>query len=42
MRDADMTGATTTGAIYDNVLWGNTTCPDGTNSDQNGQTCAGR
>lgn len=31
-RDTDLTGA----------VWSNTTCPDGTNSDDNGGTCDGR
>lgn len=36
LTDADFTGATTTG-----ITWVNTTCPDGTNSNSNGNTCAG-
>ena len=34
LRDADLTGADLTG-----VYWDNTICPDGTNSDDNGDTC---
>lgn len=33
---ANMSGATTTG-----VTWSNTICPDGTNSNDNGNTCEG-
>jgi len=36
LRNADFSGASLTGAI-----WHHTTCPDGTNSDQAGGTCAG-
>ena len=44
LREADLTnavllGADLTGAILTGVYWGNTTCPDGTNSDSNGYTC---
>jgi hypothetical protein len=47
--DADLTGAnltnanlgaaTMTGAIVTNVTWSNTTCPDGSNSNNDGDTC---
>ena len=37
--DADLTGATLQGAQLSGVHWYNTTCPDGTNSDNNGNTC---
>jgi uncharacterized protein YjbI with pentapeptide repeats len=51
LRGANLTGADLTGAdlAYLNtsygpadltsVTWSNTTCPDGTNSDNNGNTC---
>ena len=44
---ADMTGANLTGANFalatgtDSLVYSNTTCPDGSNSDGNGGTCAG-
>jgi len=45
LTDADLTGATgldTAPAVWlENVIWSNTTCPDGTNSDANGGTCQG-
>jgi len=46
LRSADLTGANLngadlTGAVLDNVIWWNTYCPDGTNSSNNGNTCAG-
>ena len=28
------------GAILDDIYWENTICPDGTNSDDNGDNCA--
>ncbi|MDB4865360.1 pentapeptide repeat-containing protein [Euryarchaeota archaeon] len=34
LSNADLSGADLTG-----VYWNNTTCPDGTNSDDNGNTC---
>ena len=36
---ADLTGADLTGADLNGVIWYSTTCPDGTNSDDNGYTC---
>ena len=36
---ADLTGADLTGADLTGVNWGNTICPDGINSDDNGYTC---
>ena len=36
---ADLNGAILTGANLTNILWGNTICPDGTNSDDHGYTC---
>ncbi len=43
MTDADLTGADLTGAKgLDTVTWSNTTCPDGSNTDTNGDdTCEG-
>ena len=44
---ADMTNADLTGANFgfatgtDSIVYSNTTCPDGSNSDANGGTCAG-
>ena len=44
--NADFTNAVLTGVDFSNstrtgVIWSNTTCPDGTNSDNNGNTCEG-
>ena len=39
LSGANLTGATMTGANLTNVYWSNTTCPDGTNSDNDGGTC---
>ena len=41
--NAILAGATNLGLAsnLDTVLWSNTTCPDGTNSDSNGGTCMG-
>ena len=36
---ANLTGADLTGAVLGNVYWYNTICPDGTNSNDNGNTC---
>ena len=36
---ANLTGADLTGAILADTSWNNTICPDGTNSDNNGNTC---
>ncbi len=39
-KDADLTGADLRLALFlETVLWDNTTCPDGTNSSDNGLTC---
>ncbi len=38
---ADLTGADLTGASLIKVVWSRTTCPDGTVSDDNGDTCQG-
>lgn len=39
MTNADLSGADLTGATLIDVIWGNTTCPDGTNSNTDGDTC---
>ena len=39
LRDADLGNADLSGADLTGVDWYNTTCPDGTNSDDNGNTC---
>lgn len=41
LLEANLTGAVLDNAIIDNVYWQNTICPDGTNSDYNGNTCVG-
>ncbi|WP_233558798.1 pentapeptide repeat-containing protein [Micromonospora radicis] len=41
LTNADLTGANLTGASINGVVWRNTTCPDGSNSDDNRHTCAG-
>jgi uncharacterized protein YjbI with pentapeptide repeats len=38
---ATLEGANLRGANLKGVLWGTTTCPDGTNSDKHGGTCLG-
>jgi hypothetical protein len=37
----DLKGSNFTGADLTNVTWVNSTCPDGTNSNNNGNTCTG-
>ena len=39
LSSADLTGANLSNAYLDGVNWDDTTCPDGTNSDNNGNTC---
>jgi uncharacterized protein YjbI with pentapeptide repeats len=39
LKDATFDGATITGAVFTGANWDNTTCPDGSNSDDNGNTC---
>lgn len=39
LTDADLTGATLDNADLTQVTWSNTTCPDGTNSDDNAGSC---
>jgi uncharacterized protein YjbI with pentapeptide repeats len=46
LADLDLTDVNLTGALLLNVnttgvIWSNTTCVDGTNSDLNGGTCEG-
>lgn len=42
LRDANLTNANLTGATLAGVAWYNTTCPDGTNTNTNGDgTCVG-
>jgi uncharacterized protein YjbI with pentapeptide repeats len=42
LTDANLAGMTTDNQTYfTGVIWKNTTCPDGTNSDNNGGTCLG-
>jgi uncharacterized protein YjbI with pentapeptide repeats len=40
LSGANLAGADVTGANLHRVVWSNTTCPDGTNSDNDGGTCA--
>ncbi len=40
LSGANLSGATLSGANLSGALWGNTTCPDGTSSDNDGRTCA--
>lgn len=39
--DTNLTGASGLNITGAGVIWSNTTCPDGTNSDNNGNTCEG-
>ncbi len=39
--DANLIGAVMTNTTRTNIIWSNTTCPDGTNSNNNGGTCEG-
>lgn len=41
LRYANLEGANLTGTDLSTVSWENTKCPDGTNSDANGDTCVG-
>jgi uncharacterized protein YjbI with pentapeptide repeats len=40
LTDANLTGANLTGTYLAGVTWYDTTCPDGTNSNNDGNTCA--
>src|SRR2546426_3925966 len=39
LTNANLAGANLKGANVKDVIWSNTICPDGTNSDANGATC---
>ena len=39
LSNADLSNADLSGADLTGVYWYDTTCPDGTNSDNNGYTC---
>ena len=39
LESANLTGAMVNLTHWHNNVWENTTCPDGTNSDDNGNTC---
>ena len=39
LSEANLTNADLSGADLTGVYWYSTTCPDGTNSDDNGNTC---
>lgn len=41
LRKVNFDGTNLEGAKIDKTVWENTTCPDGTNSDNAGKTCAG-
>ena len=41
LTDAKLAGAELKGATVKDVVWSNTICPDGTNSDAHGDTCVG-
>ena len=41
LKSANLTGATTKGANFNSVVWGGTTCVDGTSSNAHGGTCVG-
>jgi hypothetical protein len=41
LSGANLNGANLSGAVLDHVIWWNTYCPDGTNSSNNHNTCAG-
>lgn len=40
MTGASLSGANVSGATLTGIIWSNTTCPDGTNSNKDGGTCA--
>ena len=41
LTNANLAAANLEGANVKDVIWSNTICPDGTNSDANGGTCIG-
>jgi CSLREA domain-containing protein len=41
LTDASLRYANLSASVLTGVVWANTTCPDGTNSDANGGTCVG-
>jgi uncharacterized protein YjbI with pentapeptide repeats len=41
LSGANLMGASLEGANTNKVVWSNTTCPDGTNSNTDGGTCQG-
>lgn len=41
IQNTDFTGSVMTGANFSGTSWNSTICPDGTNSDNNGNTCIG-
>jgi phospholipase C len=41
LTNSNLTGAKLQGANVNKVIWSNTTCPDGTNSNTHGSTCVG-
>jgi uncharacterized protein YjbI with pentapeptide repeats len=41
LSSADFQGSTLAGANFDGATWSETTCPDGSNSNNDGNTCAG-
>ncbi|MEO1270567.1 MAG: pentapeptide repeat-containing protein, partial [Myxococcota bacterium] len=41
LTQTNLTGAFVSDTLLDGVIWQDTSCPDGTNSDQHGGTCGG-
>jgi len=41
LTGANLTGANLSGANLNKVIWSSTNCPDGTNSNNHGNTCLG-
>ena len=39
LTNATLEGANVSGSTFDGVFWENTTCPDGSNSDDDGGSC---
>jgi uncharacterized protein YjbI with pentapeptide repeats len=40
--NTNLTGSTNDSSTFTGAIWSNTTCPDGTNSDNDGNTCIGQ